>query len=224
MIPEDLIDFTWTRCVDGYRLTKSKPRHDRPPTVGIESAGDRFEAYRPFEKDPALHMVFGRDMKATPEGILKFCNRWGMPGGGRFDVPKGRGGLPTRTWSSMSELLAVQAAMRHGLNLYEKGEYSDFVTLFNTIYGAAWTRMELRFGPPNSSLRWVLVPPDLIRAMWIMFAYYVSSAAELVRCGNCERPVLVGTATGRRNTRKYCSPACKQAAWKRQKQVADREP
>jgi hypothetical protein len=60
----------------------------------------------------------------------------------------------------------------------------------------------------------VLVPPDLMSAMWLQFAQFACSQAQLFRCQRCRKPFLGGTGTGRRRTAKFCLDACKVAAFR----------
>jgi hypothetical protein len=149
--------------------------------------------------------------------MLRFCNQFGLLGGGRPDIPRHRGNsLPTFESVVFDDLLRHHAVMRRALNLFERGNATELIKRCNAD-GLAGARIELRQGP-NGKLGWFLVPPDLIRAMWIQFAMHACSEAHLFGCEHCGKPFRVGTGTGRRSTAKYCSNACKVAAFKARKQ------
>src|SRR3954469_24853770 len=98
----ELFEFNWWRCIDGYRLTR----------LGLASASDRFETYRPLEI-PTLYVKFARDTPGTAEGVLQFCNRFGLLGGGRMDfaLPWDRG-IPTRESTTLDAVLQHHRAIR----------------------------------------------------------------------------------------------------------------
>lgn len=197
------IDFEWSRCLDGYRLRRS----------GIESASARFGRYRPLET-PALFAEFAKDTPASADGMLEFCNRYGLLGGGRPDIPR-HPGAPIFESVALDVLLNHHAAMRRALNLFERGNKAELIRRCNAD-GLAGARIELH-QDPKGILGWFLVPADLIRAMWMQFAMHACSDAHLFGCEQCGKLFSVGTGTGRRSTAKYCSNACKVAAFKARK-------
>jgi hypothetical protein len=200
----EMADFQWWRCLDGYRIS-SKGK-------GVESASDRFERTRPL-KIPGLYAKFAKDTPASPNGMLDFCNRFGLLGGGRFDCAPPTDSPPTYVAEAVDLLLQHHWRMRRAINIFEKGDPSELIKYWNSAQEAAWLRVELR-REPDGRIGMVFVPPDLIRAMWLQFAQTACSGARLFRCQYCHEPFPIGTGTGRRNTAKYCSNACKVAAFK----------
>lgn len=197
----ELIEFKWWRCLDGYRLDRS----------GLDSASGRFEHYRPLDT-PALFALFA-DSPHTADGMLQFCNQFGLLGGSRPDITRDLNFLPTKEAVVMDVLLGHHRVMRRALDLLEKSNPSRLVKAWNKAEQAlAFVRTELRIDA-SGQLRMVLVPPDLIRAMWLQFAEHVCSGTQLFRCARCDKPFTVGTGTGRRRTAMYCSNACKVAAF-----------
>jgi len=195
-----LVEFEWWRCLDGYRLHRS----------GLESASDRFERYRPLET-PALFAIFA-DAPHTADGMLQFCNQFGLLGGGRPDVPWPRA-KPSKESVLVDALLMHHRAMRGALDTLKRINPSRLVKAWNeAIQALALVSAELRTGA-DGRLRLVLVPPDLIRALFFQFAQHACSGNQLFRCTRCNKPFTVGTGTGRRRTAMYCSNACKVAAY-----------
>jgi hypothetical protein len=201
----DLVGFQWPVCLDGYRLTRS--------AAGIENAGQQFKVYAPL-KVPALFKEF-TDTRANPEGMLDFCNVFGLPlGAGQNARFLSEGGVVTsRQYSaSTSALLAHHAQMRRALNLFEKGDSSELIKQCNWSDGLTSMQVQLSKSP-DGRLTMLLTPPDLLRAMWFQFAQHACSGTELVKCRNCNKPFVVGTGTGRRRTAEYCDKKCGMAAW-----------
>jgi hypothetical protein len=91
-----------------------------------------------------------------------------------------------------NSLLVHHARMRRAFVLFQKGDPSELVERNNAYDGLV--RTELR-REPDERLGMVFVPSDLIRAMWLQFARYACSGAQLFRCQCCNNP---GTGTNRR--------------------------
>ena len=128
-------------------------------------------------------------------------------------------GRPSRVSVAVDELLNHQRKFRRALSLLLKGDISELAKLWNSSHGSGVIRTELRVGP-NEGLEMVFAPPDLIQAMWLQFAQFACSQALLFRCQRCGKPFQVGTGTGRRRTAKFCSNACKVAAFKKRHEGA----
>jgi hypothetical protein len=199
----DMIEFKWWRCLDGYRLDRK----------GLQSISDRFESYRPLDT-AALFSLFA-DSAHSGEGMLAFCNRFGLLGSSRPDIrPIGK---LNYEGVALSLLLEQHRLMRGALALFKRSTPSHFAKAWNTTEQAlALVRTELRMGI-DGRLRLVLVPPNLFHGMWLQLAQHVCSENDLFRCERCGKPFTVGTGTGRRNTAKCCSNACKVAAFQARK-------
>jgi hypothetical protein len=217
------IDFEWSMCIDKYRLKShvegyqlgegQRIQEIRKADGAIEAVSDRYQRYKPFNV-PALFVRFAKDTPASANGMLQFCNQFGIPEG----IPPEaypRDAIEPRDvthYVAVDVLLRHQALMRRALNLFEKNDPKALMAAFNAIEGASSARIELRQAE-DGHLYWCQVPPDLIRAMWLQFAMHASSGTKLFRCQRCNEPFIVGTHTGRRRTAIYCSNACKVAAF-----------
>lgn len=149
--------------------------------------------------------------------MKSFCDRFGLPGGGRPDL---RGGRPQ--FVLVDELLRHQRQIRRALSLLQEGDSSALIKYWNSSEGTALIRTELRAGG-DGRLEMVFAPPDLIQAMWLQLAQFACSGTKLLRCERCNEPFVVGSGTGRRSTSKYCSNACKVAAFKERHAQAEEE-
>lgn len=202
-----LIAYEGSRCRDGYRII-TKPAHR------LEAASDRFEQYA-FDQFPALFAKFVR-APSTPKGLREFADQFGLP-----DSPS----EGNTTEQGLSAIVSHQRVMRRAMGLFEAGEHEALISLLKRrkeYYGglilldpgvSGFTRMELRIGT-EGKLEAVIVPSNLIQAMWIQFLLHAASDTQLFRCERCAEPFAVGSGTKRRRTAKYCSNACKVAAFK----------
>jgi hypothetical protein len=201
----DMVDFQWRKCVAGYRLEPTK-RGD----FALSSASDWFETTHPL-KIETLFAIFAKT-PATPEGIKTFCDNYGLLGGGRPDIAPPRG-TTTYEGALVSSFLQEHRRFRRAFDLFEKGDNSVLAKRWNSMDGAPLIRTELRVGP-EGRLQMVFVPPALLQALWLQFALHACSDAKLFRCERCNDLFVVGSGTGRRSTSKWCSNACKVAAFK----------
>jgi hypothetical protein len=75
----------------------------------------------------------------------------------------------------------------------------------------------------DGGMEMVFAPPALIQAIWFQFAQHACEGSQLLRCERCSTPFVVGSRTGRRTSSKWCSNACKVAAYQErqaQKEIA----
>jgi hypothetical protein len=200
------IDFEWTWCTDGYELF-AKTANGRP--VGIVAKSPHFRHYSPMENRELFVRFI--DCPANPDGMLSFCNRFGIPMG------KGVANIPWRGKRvhevSLDTLLSERKAMKRTFRLFKIGNRLNLINFWNANDSPlALLRAHLR-EEPTGRLSMALMPPDLLRAMWLQLALYTCSGLELFRCQRCSDPFFVGPGTKRRSTAQYCSRACKQAAF-----------
>ena len=207
----ELIEFEWARCLDGYRLEKPKPPSAKmtaklkkgrwinvdpyPNSDWILPNSDRFESYQPLKN--VLFDVFAK-WKDTPEGMVRFCNSFGQL--------KGRARLEQVDW-----LLAEQRDLRITLRLLKSG---DPTALIDRLEATPIAGCAFKLRRTDDGLKTVVVPGSLIQAIWVQLLLHANSGAKLLRCDRCGKPFAVGTGTKRRSTAKYCSNACKVAAYK----------
>jgi hypothetical protein len=227
----DMIEFQWTRCVDGYELRAPEPLSAKskkfikrrglvsidpyPGSLWIREASDRFEPTRPLSVP--LFKVFADWKPRTAEGMRRFCDAYGaldFPGGGlgSGSLGPGSGSLKQADW-----MLHVQRTLQRALMLLESGDPAELSKrLASGHAGLCAPRLARR---EDGSLTLTLVPDTLLSAMWLQLALHAASDAELLSCERCAMPFAVGTGTGRRTTAKYCSNACKVAAFKARKEA-----
>jgi hypothetical protein len=201
-----MIDLEWWVCQDGYRL---EPNGESDFIVVSQS--DRFKSYRP-SKVSGLFSIFAEDVPPTPEGMRYFCGRFGMPGGTVDDFAPTSRGPDFMQRGSINTLLSHQWNMRLVVNLYRNGRASELVARWNSMKELGWFRTELQLGTEGRP-QMVFAPLDLIQAMYFQLADAACSGSQLLRCERCSTPFVVGSGTGRRSSSKWCSNACKVAAY-----------
>lgn len=183
---------------------------------------DRVELYQP-PKFPTLFQKF-LDKSADAEGMREFAERFGLLEGADREI--------IVEVADLNTMLAYHSAMGRVLKLFNEGKSGELVIAFNN---GDWGKLRIELEIPRNGFRllpsndfsehhhlqrfaWrlssVLVPANLIQFMWLQIAMYAQSNAILLRCDRCASPFLVGTGTGRRDTAKFCSNACKVAAFR----------
>ena len=63
-----------------------------------------------------------------------------------------------------------------------------------------------------------LKPASLHDAMWGQLMEAMADNAQLRRCAQCPSWIIYGPKTGRRESAKFCTSACRRAAWKEEKE------
>ena len=211
-----VVDLQWWVCRDGYRLEQNGE-----DDFLVISQSHRFWSYRLSER-PGLFITFAEDIPATPEGIRYFCGRFGMPGGTLQDFAPTSQGPDSMQCGSTNVLLGHRWNLRLVLDLYRDGRASELLARWNSMKELAWFRTELQLGPEGRP-QMVFAPLDLIQAMWFQLAEAACRGSQLLRCERCSTPFVVGSGTGRRSSSKWCSNACKVAAYQErqaQKEIA----
>jgi len=232
----ELIEFQWARCLDGYEVIQSRSvsveggrmiavAHQEPGELVsgvIVAKSERFEVFRPTEI-PALFRRFA-DVPASAEGMRAFADKFGLLEGGDREI--------LVRANAVEGMLVQRAAICRAIDLFEAGDSMEVLANFNNE-GWGRLRIELRFDPSGGlrllpptetylnqyqrvayKLTAVLVPASLIQFLWLQFALHAQSDAKLWRCEHCGDPFTVGSGTGRRETAKFCSNACKVAAFR----------
>jgi hypothetical protein len=218
--PMNVLEFEWSRCRDGYRIRAQPKPRSRESALIIESASANYELYRPTEF-PALFQVFA-DAPSTPEGILDFTNKYGG---------LGSGGLPLFMHTDfkseeifIDEALLRQEHLRRAIALADVGDWDALAELYNSDYGPFPMRGAIRTKlrpKPHAKPELVYEPTSLGQFLWLQFGQYVTADAKLLRCECCKTPFLVGPGTGRRDTAKFCSNACKAADFRSRRNTAN---
>jgi|SRR5215471_10033643 len=224
-----MIEFEWVRSVDAWEIKPPRPkvrmwqREGLPerwvpnpnPRPTLSTKGERyFETYRPAEI-ATLFQIFA-DTPGTPEGMLGFVNTYGpLDLGpdkfGPYEVKPG--------WRSyyMDFPLTHHGELRRAINQFEVHDLSALSQGFDRggVEGGGWGLLRTKLRPlPENRIAIVWAPHSLIQFLWLQFALFAASEAKLFRCEQCGRPFLVGSQTGRRSKAKYCSNACRLAAFR----------
>lgn len=215
-----LLWLEWERSVNGYTILKPAPdffdaEEDREPDLRdfyLEPESDDTVIYRPFEENSALFMTFA-EVSQTPEGVKDFADRFGL----LLKRPKDEyePEIPIAAW--LKFIRRMQGATDMWARSREQGSVEHLIEVLSaqSMYQAT---MYLR--PVNDPLRAALHlrPSTLYYGMWMQFAEAVANNAQLRQCARCRKWIAFGSGTGRRESSKFCSPACRRAAWKEAKE------
>ena len=67
-----------------------------------------------------------------------------------------------------------------------------------------------------------LRPDSLIFGIWLQFLECVANNARLKQCARCQKWIAYGSGTGRRESAKFCSSACRRLAWKTEQELKEK--
>jgi hypothetical protein len=190
------IVFEWGRCIDEYQLTADG--------LSIEAVSERFETYRPTEFRVLFQTFI--DTPASPQGALGFVNKFGGLGG--------LGGGINYANEIVDGFFESQQQLKRASQLAKTADWIGLVDYYNGSQSKSGrVRSQLRH-QPRGKVALVFVPVSLIQFLWLQFALHEASGTKLLRCERCSAPFDVGAGTGRRETAKFCSNACKVAAFR----------
>jgi hypothetical protein len=210
----EILDIEWARCLDGYKIVEMKPLGakeeayfsarpwiDRTYLTSslIIRNSTRMERYRPLKN--LLFVIFAK-WDPSPEGMVGFCNAYGP----LQAAPNGV------TFTPVDWMLDQHKILQHALTMLDSGDSAELSKLLEWEHHGRCAFV-LRPGA-TGSISLALIPESLEQAMWIQLAFHAASQPKLWSCDQCGTPFYVGTGTKRRSTAKYCSNACKVAAYK----------
>jgi hypothetical protein len=200
------VELRWSRCLDGYRFTAG--------SKGIESVSNRWnrwETYSPL-KIPDLFAKFAHK-KHTPEGMLEFANDWGLlTGSGMSSISTGGRVIRRAIVMAVDAMLAHHAEVRRALDQFNSGDPSRLITNCNWDHVRAALQFQV-VRDVEDRLTIELTLPDLLHAIWYLFAMHGCKGTQLLKCERCGEPFVVGGGTKRRSTSKYCDTPCQTKAW-----------
>ena len=195
----DLVEFEWSKCVDGYELidvdwASEDQKEKKYLARMIVRKSRRTCRFRLLDPE-----AFAKFANAEPSetGMIEFCNRFGQP-----DL---QGGFTSVAW-----LIEQQKALKTAWQSLESDNPSELIVALDLNRAGA---CDLRLRTTASGeLELVFVPQTLLQALWTQLAFYAVSETQIFRCKHCGDPFRTGHQTGRRNTREYCGDSCRLAA------------
>lgn len=206
----------WEKSAAGYRISKPEPssfdaEEDREPDtydIFLTPKHDDTVRYRPFEENSALFMELA-EVSQTPEGVNAFADRFGL----LLESPKEKfkDSLPIYAWLKI--IKRIKSAVDLWRGLQERGNIEYLIEILSREAAFPAT-MYLRLVNDPLRAEIHLRPDSLITGIWLQFLEAVANNANLRRCERCEKWIAYGSGTGRRETAKFCSSACRRAAWK----------
>jgi len=211
-----LLDYASPNTLIPYLLASDDEAHG--PTFFLVPRCDEVRRYRPLDGNPGAFLEFAKT-ECNPGGVLKFANRFGL-----LDS---RGDVETLAgwYASIREMYEAVVLWR---DCQRAHDLSRLVSVFNERQensgfigpaGSLTAFLGKTDDPARLALR--LEPPTLLEALWLQFAMAVSGNTNFRKCDWCDEWFAYGTGTGRRNTAKFCKPACRQAAFVKRQQEAE---
>ena len=206
----------WEKSAAGYRISKPEPssfdaEEDREPDmydIFLTPKHDDTVIYRPFQENSALFMTLA-EVSQTPEGVKAFADRFGL----LLQSPKEKfkDSLPISLW--LKSIKRIKAAVDLWRGLQESGNIEYLIeVLSREAVPSADMVLRLVNDPLQAAI--YLRPDSLGTGIWLQFLECVANNARLKQCARCQKWIAYGSGTGRRESSKFCSSACRRAAWK----------
>lgn len=200
----------------------------------LEDGRRQGEFYTPLDDEPGLFRRFALGTEPTPEKVQQFIREFGTLG-----LTSGKETL--EIWKinieSMQRCIQWWDMLKQGKDVELRGKLRESKADFDRDTQQAFDRGDidvaalclinrevnlrleehvrpaLEFDPRQSRDRLVLIPRNLLGAMWLQLAETVSSGKLHRQCEACGRWFEV-SAGNYRTDRKYCSDACKVRAYR----------
>lgn len=164
-----------------------------------------WDTYDPFML-PALFRTFAA-AKADHEGMARFVAHHGSP----FDM--------YHASVDLDAMLEAQGAINLVLWEYEKKRDPDL--LIGGLNRRQWGDVQPWAVMERDNVQLYLRPSSLLDAMWLQLALHAADQTGMRQCANhgCGKWFAFGSGTGRRNTSRFCSDACRVANHNRQSKL-----
>ena len=220
-----LLWLEWERCPKGYSLCEPLPDFfdigkDREVDEGdcfLKAESKKIVNYRPMEKFPGLFMEFSR-VEETPAGVQQFANRHGL----LWRLPK----------DTLEDAVTIEQwcmhirRMRYAVEVWEeqrgRGNIGGLIDVFSEQSPklVPWVEADICLRAVDDPMQagLYLKPTSLHDAMWGQLMEAMAENAQLRPCAQCPSWIIYGPKTGRRESAKFCSSACRRAAWKEAKE------
>ena len=175
--------------------------------------GRKLERYRPLEMYPALFMELA-DTDPTPEGATGFINKYGPPMVDHVfkTMP------PADLWLVLEAAKAVKSIVRSWERYRETRNTQTFLRRLRSepsLRHASFT-IHLKQASEDDKLSMVLVPNDLLAAIWLQLAQAITKNYGFRQCDECLTWFEVAPGKGRPEKR-FCSNACSMRAYRKRK-------
>jgi hypothetical protein len=187
------VEFDWPVATKGYTLL----RRDDVAGLRIVPMKGRIATTKPFHQFPALFKQFAT-FQPTPEGALKFANKFGLLLMGENELAKW-----LRCRMDFADLIAA--------DLNEDTSRSETtLSALSRVNSILSTEITTEI----SSLGGVVVKPrSLLAAMAFQLGLWFGSKDRRTgQCVRCGATWIFGSGSGHRISRQYCSVSCQAAA------------
>ena len=215
-----LLWLEWWRCPSGYRICEPEPdffdsEEDQEVDEGdffLEVEDDETVSYRPMEEFPGLFMEFA-ETEQTPDGVKGFADKFGL----LWETPARQLEDEMTIYDWCKYIRRMRNAVDMWADQRKRGSIGD---LIEAISERPFAQAAIYLKGVDDPMRGGLYfkPANLHDGMWIQFIAAVGQNAQLRRCAQCPSWIVFGIGTGRRESAKFCTSACRRAAWKEEKE------
>jgi hypothetical protein len=197
-VPEVKIDFEWSRAYS----TRSGAAPYAIKSGKIVQIGERKQSYSPL-KFGGLYLEFSR-LDSTPEACLAFAEKYGLLC------------APARLAARPSEELSFWRSEIKRMRLNIQSLPTAIVRVDFSPRGGMYARVGrmnvlLVAGPVGAPPVMVIEPEDLLQAMNLEMAHFVSGGGLLIPCRNCGLLFQAGRAGGKRTIAQFHNDECRNA-------------
>jgi hypothetical protein len=201
-----VIRLEWATAFDGYRIERAPPMDDALRDTLVANAADhdpfrvvaknkRFKRYSVEGTSDEVFMDFA-NTPLTPEGVLAFAERWGLP-----SSPKGPAWLEADFYAPIRSLRTViKLAGTGDPATIERSIKKNNIGVCSVLFSRL---------PGDSSPRVFMQPKNLLAFMHLEFMQTLAGSAHFRPCAHCGFFFTIGVGTGKRKTRMYCSENCR---------------
>ena len=148
-------------------------------------------------------------IRSLPDWADRFGLLWEIP------EDEYKDDMPIAQW-----LLLIRR-MRNAVDMWDQSrELGSVERLIEVLSAQEMWSATMYLRPVNDPLRATvyLKPNTLYCGMWLQLTWAIANNAKLRQCERCQRWIAYGSGMDRRESAKFCSSACRRAAWKEAKE------
>lgn len=206
----------WERAAKGYRICEPEPyffetQEDREvddESFFLAPKDDEIVTYRPMDQFPGLFMEFAHT-EQTLDGLKGFADKFGL----LQRTPNLRAEYGMKIFEWRLEVRQMRRATNMWAEERKGGSIARLIKIFSER-AIAGTGVFLRAVEDPMRAEVYIKPSNLQEAMWMQLVTAIANNSQLRRCAQCPSWIVYGSGTGRRESAKFCSSACRRAAWK----------
>ena len=223
-----LFSFEWPVDQNGYLLEEVEPEAKSSaartllgPKRIIRPKGGPIRYYRPLEEQVGLARMFADIQSSADQEVafIEFANKYGMLGtfsSQPYIASDPRHSERLKDWAFEAEMMATMK------DFIDRRQLEAASGIFNGL-NRSWNLIpKIRYERAQRP-KLELVPDTLAGVMWLQFAGELTNGTSFKRCLWCPTWFPIGPGSPHRESRKFCSDACKTAWHRNQRKEAQSE-